>query len=96
MGERNIPEGTAGHCQPTSPHSKLAHEPHPLHPLPSPFLLHKTELDAHLDTLLTKAECGTAWTTFSDTIGTPAFGALPLANQTKVSARMRSGDSGKE
>jgi hypothetical protein len=51
--------------------------------------MHQTELDAHLDTLLTKAECDTAWTTFSDTIGTPEFGALPLADQAKVSFKMR-------
>jgi len=46
-------------------------------------------LDYHLDTLLTKAECGPAWTSFAETINSTAFGALPLGEQTKVSFRIK-------
>jgi hypothetical protein len=61
--------------------------PHPLPPTLAPSLSHQTELDAHLDTLTDKAECGEAWTKFSDDIVSEDFDKLSLEEKTKVKQR---------
>jgi len=82
-----IQEGTAGHCQPTPYHFNLAHAPHSALAFSKS---HQTELDAHLDTLTDKAECGEAWTNFSDDIVSEDFEKLSLEEQTKVRHRKES------
>lgn len=59
-------------------------------PTLTPSLYHQTELDAHLDTLTDKAECGEAWTKFSDDIVSEDFEKLSLEEQTKVRHRKES------